>query len=68
MVTDIALLSPREAAQFMGIQPETLATWRSTKRYNLRYAKIGRSVRYRLADLEDFIASRMVGSSDQEVN
>lgn len=56
------LLTPEEAALYMGIQPKTLATWRSTKRYGLRYVKLGRSVRYRLEDLEKFITEGLNGS------
>jgi predicted DNA-binding transcriptional regulator AlpA len=41
----------------------TLAVWRCTKRYNLPWTKIGRSVRYRLEDVEAFIASRTVGAA-----
>jgi len=60
----IALISPTEAAQLLGIQPETLATWRSTQRYPLPYVKLGRSVRYRLEDLERFISERLIGNPD----
>jgi len=58
------LLSSEEVALLMGIQPKTLATWRATKRYELPYVKVGRSVRYRLKDLEDFINERLVSTND----
>ena len=55
-----ALLTEAETAAYLGVKKETLATWRSTKRYPLPYVKIGKAVRYRSADLETFIASRTV--------
>ncbi|MCJ7544219.1 MAG: helix-turn-helix domain-containing protein [Phycisphaerae bacterium] len=57
------LLSRREAAEYLGLKPQTLATWRVTGRYNLPVVKVGRSVRYRVADLEKWIAARTVGDA-----
>jgi hypothetical protein len=54
------LLSPAEAAKILGTTPGTLGVWRCTKRWPLRYVKIGASVRYRLADVEAFIKSGIV--------
>lgn len=50
------LLSPEEAATYLGIVENTLSVWRSTGRYNLPYIKVGRLVKYRIADLEEFLA------------
>lgn len=55
------LLSRYEAAHFLGIKPQTLAVWKSNKRYNLPCIKVGRSVRYRKEDLEAFIAANVRG-------
>ena len=55
------LVTPKEAAEFLGVSEGTLATWRCVRRYSLPYAKIGSRVMYRLADLEGFVASRTVG-------
>lgn len=55
------LLTPRQAAVELGVAPETLAVWRCTKRYPLRYIKVGSKVRYRLVDIESFLALRTVG-------
>jgi len=52
------LITPEEAAHLLGVRPATLATWRTIGRYNLPYVKIGARVRYRLADVEDFIERR----------
>ncbi len=56
------LLSPTEAATLLGVAPGTLEVWRCTRRYPLKYAKIGRLVRYKRADLLAFIESRTVGA------
>ena len=48
-------LSRREAAEYLGITERTSAVWACVKRYNLPYVKIGRLVKYRRSDLENFI-------------
>ena len=55
MVMQSELLTPREAAQFLGLSAGTLAIWRCRKRYGLAYVKVGSRVRYRLRDLQAFI-------------
>ncbi len=47
-----------KAAIVLGVKPSTLANWRRTGRYNLPFIKSGRLVRYRVADLAAWIASR----------
>jgi len=54
------LLTETEAAEFLGLEPKTLAIWRSTKRYPLSYVKVGRLVRYQRSDLLAFLDSRRV--------
>jgi predicted DNA-binding transcriptional regulator AlpA len=54
------LLTEAEAAEFLGLEPKTLAVWRSTKRYPLCYVKVGRLVRYCRSDLLAFLESRRV--------
>ena len=56
------LLDERQAAEFLNVTAGTLSVWRCTRRYPLPYIKVGRLVRYRLADLEAFLASRTVGA------
>lgn len=53
----LKLLSRKEAAEFLGCTEGTLATWKCSKRYKLPYVKIGRNIRYRLADLVDFVSN-----------
>ena len=52
------LLSPREAAEVLGLSVATLATWRSEGRVPLRFVRCGRHIKYRLSDLIDFIDKR----------
>jgi len=54
------LLDNAQAAEFLGVSPTTLTTWRCMKRYDLPYVKIGGCVRYTEADLLQFIESRKV--------
>ncbi len=57
------LLTPKETSQLIGVGNDTLAVWRSTKRYNLPYIKVGRLVRYRLSDVEAFLNRRTMESA-----
>lgn len=54
------LLSASEVADLLGVSISTLAIWRCTKRYPLPYLKVGRLVRYRRADVDQFLAQRTV--------
>ena len=53
------LLNTSQAAERLTLTPQTLECWRSTKRYQLPYVKVGRLVRYREQDIEQFINSRL---------
>ena len=57
-----ALLTEDETAAYLGIKPQTLATWRCTKRYALPFVRVGRAIRYRPSDVEKFLADRTVGN------
>jgi len=52
------LIDAREAANRLQVTVETLAVWRCTRRYPLKFVKVGRKVRYRPADLEEFLDKR----------
>ncbi|HUT58121.1 MAG TPA: helix-turn-helix domain-containing protein [Phycisphaerae bacterium] len=56
------LLTREQAAAYLGVRPQTLAVWASTGRYNLPMVRVGRSVRYRVADLERWLSARTVGA------
>ncbi|WP_226860444.1 MULTISPECIES: helix-turn-helix domain-containing protein [Acidithiobacillus] len=55
------MLSERTAAAVLQVKPSTLQNWRCTRRYDLRYFKTGRLVRYRVADLAEWLAKRQIG-------
>lgn len=54
------LLTRREAAAYLGVTPETMAVWASTRRYPIPIVKIGRLAKYKKADLDAFINSRTI--------
>ena len=56
------LLTSEQAAEILGTTPGNLSVWRCTRKVQIPFVKIGKSVRYRLADLEKFIESRTVGA------
>jgi predicted DNA-binding transcriptional regulator AlpA len=59
------LLDTQDAARRLDVTPGTLMVWRSTKRYPLKFVRIGRKIRYRPSDIEEFIDKRtMSGVSD----
>ncbi|MFH1919443.1 MAG: helix-turn-helix domain-containing protein [Planctomycetota bacterium] len=59
------LLTPAETAEHLGIQEQTLAVWRTTGRHGLPFVRVGRSIRYRLADVEEWLAGRTVTSTGE---
>jgi len=54
------LKTETEAAQLLKMSPGTLAVWRCCRTYPLKYVRVGSKIRYRLADLREFIALRTV--------
>jgi excisionase family DNA binding protein len=58
-IAPTGLLTPEQAASYLGMAPATLMVWRSTNRRVLTYVKIGSSVRYRREDLDKFIAANL---------
>ncbi len=53
------LLDRKSAAKYLCVSPGTLAVWDCTKRYDLKPIKVGRAVRYRRSDLDQFINSQL---------
>lgn len=60
-VTADGLLRPREAAAWLGISERSL--WSLTQRGDLTAVRIGRSVRYLLADLKAYAESCKRGAA-----
>lgn len=52
--TDV-LLTAKTAAQRLSVGVQTLAKWRSEKKKGPRYVLLGRSIRYRTSDIDEFI-------------
>ena len=62
------LLSRREAADYLGIAEQTLAVWKCSKRHYLPVVKVGRLVKYRVADLDQFLQRNTIDiQSDTDV-
>lgn len=60
--TSDRLLRPREAAEWLKISERSL--WSLTQRGDLPAVRIGRSVRYDLADLNTYVESRKSGVNE----
>lgn len=54
------LLTRKQAAEYLGLEPRTLDVWACTKRYNLRFIKVGRLAKYRKEDLDEFLTRRTI--------
>ena len=61
------LIGQEEAANFLGVLPKTMSVWRSTKRYNIPFYKIGRLVKYKMSDLEKWVEERTVYNEKKEL-
>lgn len=55
-------LSSVDAADYVGLSPATLSTWRSRGKGPI-YVKLGRSVVYRIADLDAFLEDNLIGGA-----
>ena len=55
------LLTRQQAAKYLGVSNSALASWACNKRYVLPMVKIGRLVKYRIQDLDDFISRNTIG-------
>ena len=52
------LLTRKQVADYLGIAAGTLANWASAKRLHLPFVRVGRAIRYREADVAQFVAER----------
>jgi excisionase family DNA binding protein len=60
------LLTSQQAADHLGVTPQTLAVWRCTRRYAVPFVKVGSKVRYRRADLDRFLRRRTENGSHED--
>lgn len=51
-------VSLEQAAQYIGVKPVTLRLWQRVGRSNIPYYRLGRLIKFRVADLDDFLESR----------
>lgn len=61
------LLTRKEAASYLGVKEQTLACWACAKRYRLPFVRVGRLVKYRLEDLNQFISENRTGEDGGHV-
>lgn len=59
-----ALLTEVQAADFLNVSPRTLQTWR-LRGGGPAFVKMGKSVRYRAADLDEFVAGKVTNSTSE---
>lgn len=67
---ELEYLNRTQAAHFLKekgcpVSQSTLAAWACRKSYDLPFVKIGRLVRYRKIDLENWLISRTQNASNQ---
>ena len=55
-----ALLTREQAAAYLGLKPQTLASWVVRHIQGPPFIKVGRSVRYRRTDLDRWLDSQVV--------
>ena len=54
-----------QAAEHIGVKPQTLSVWRCTGREKIPYTKVGRKVLYRIEDLDAWLESRRFSHTGQ---
>ena len=58
------LLNQTEAAEFLGLTPNTLMAWRSRRLPGPAYIKVGGRVKYDVRDLLAYLESRKVSQAE----
>ena len=56
-------LNTHEAAEYLGVRPNTLEVWRCKHR-GPKYAKLGSRIVYDLDDLDDYYSARTISTRD----
>ena len=62
---DYDRMTDEQAAKYLGVKRQTLALWRCTGRYGLRFTRVGRAIRYSKSDLDEWLAERSGTSTTQ---
>jgi excisionase family DNA binding protein len=63
----MTLLTQRQAAAVLGLSERTVERMRVAGN-GPRFVRMGRSIRYRPADIENWIASRVVSSTSEPIH
>tara|TARA_R110000824_G_scaffold103732_1_gene246388 strand:+ start:211 stop:429 length:219 start_codon:yes stop_codon:yes gene_type:complete len=59
-------LTTKQAAEYLGLHPQTLSNWRSSGLVRIPFCRLGRKhVIYEIDALDAFIASNMVSSTSE---
>ena len=58
------LLTTKQAAEFLSLEPQTLAAWRMEGVRGPPWIKLGFSVRYRVTDLEKWLEANTHQAAD----
>jgi hypothetical protein len=61
----MTLLSQRKAAALLHLSERTLERWRVSGTAGPKFVRLGHSIRYRLTDIEAYIAACVVGSTSE---
>jgi len=59
------VMTRAQAANYLGVKPQTLAVWATKQRHKIPFSKSGRFVRYRRADLDKWLEDRTTTSSSE---
>jgi hypothetical protein len=63
--SELQLLTEQETSGLIKVPPQTLRNHRS-KGFGLPYYKLGRSVRYSLADIDKYLSARKINTTRGE--
>ena len=55
MTVKLNLITPEEAASYLGVSHRTLAKWRCIGSTTIPFIRVGKCVRYSVSDLDDWI-------------
>jgi excisionase family DNA binding protein len=61
------LLDTQAAASYLNIKPHTLEIWRSVRRHEIPYIRVGKLIRYRRSVLDAWLEARTIhgGTADE---
>lgn len=59
-ITPPALLTADQAADYLGVAPQTLSKWRCTGEQRIPFIRVGRRVKYRREALDAWLQSRTI--------